>query len=94
MRFSNHIDYDLNLCFFNLIFYKSLFSLFSQILNYVYDFYSAERVENDHLLRNSTICVEHNVATESKEKQLNIMTICNTGALATCSLGTALGRFD
>lgn len=60
----------------------------------MYGLYTAERVENDHLLRNSTLCVEHNVDSESKGQPLNIITICNTGALATCSLGTALGRFN
>jgi methylthioribose-1-phosphate isomerase len=40
------------------------------------------------LLRNATVCVESNVAKAAK---LTVMTICNTGALATCSFGTALG---
>lgn len=65
--------------------------MFSQIYQYVHGLYLAERVENDHLLRNSTICVEHNVPLEAKNQPLNIITICNTGALATCSFGTALG---
>lgn len=71
------------------VFKKQLF--FSQIYQYVYKLYTVEREENDRLLRNSTICVEHNVGSEFKDKPLNVLTICNTGALATCSLGTALG---
>ncbi|KAI6190677.1 Methylthioribose-1-phosphate isomerase [Aphelenchoides bicaudatus] len=62
-----------------------------QIYQHVYNLYTAEREENDRLLRNATICVEHNVASEDKDGLLNVIHICNTGALATCSLGTALG---
>uniref|UniRef100_A0A1I7SIQ2 S-methyl-5-thioribose-1-phosphate isomerase n=1 Tax=Bursaphelenchus xylophilus TaxID=6326 RepID=A0A1I7SIQ2_BURXY len=51
--------------------------------------YQAEREENDLLLRESTICVEHNVP--AGVDKLNVITICNTGALATSSFGTALG---
>ncbi|KAH7723512.1 Protein C01G10.9 [Aphelenchoides avenae] len=54
----------------------------------VYDWYKNERRENDLLLRNSTICVEANAEDGRK---LTVMTICNTGALATSSFGTALG---
>lgn len=55
----------------------------------VFEWYRNERRENDLLLRNATICVEANV---ERGKKLTVMTICNTGALATSSFGTALGR--
>ena len=55
---------------------------------YVESFYCSERRENDALLRHATICVEHNAPADGK---LRVATICNTGALATCSFGTALG---
>lgn len=53
-----------------------------------YQWFLNERDENDLLLRNSTICVEANVG---ENEQLTVMTICNTGSLATSSHGTALG---
>ncbi|CAD5223916.1 unnamed protein product [Bursaphelenchus okinawaensis] len=56
-----------------------------------FELYQVEREENDKLLRESTICVEHNVPENVKGGKLNVITICNTGALATSSFGTALG---
>uniref|UniRef100_A0A0N4ZKU3 Methylthioribose-1-phosphate isomerase n=1 Tax=Parastrongyloides trichosuri TaxID=131310 RepID=A0A0N4ZKU3_PARTI len=53
-----------------------------------YNFYTREWEENDELLKHATICVE---ANKENGHKFNVMTICNTGALATSSLGTALG---
>uniref|UniRef100_A0AAF5CZ78 Methylthioribose-1-phosphate isomerase n=1 Tax=Strongyloides stercoralis TaxID=6248 RepID=A0AAF5CZ78_STRER len=53
-----------------------------------YNFYTREWEENDELLKHATICVE---ANKEQGHKFNVMTICNTGALATSSLGTALG---
>ncbi|KAI6215813.1 Methylthioribose-1-phosphate isomerase [Aphelenchoides besseyi] len=60
------------------------------IHDYVYRLYVSEREENDLLLRHAVACVEHNVA--DRKTPLNVITICNTGALATSSFGTALGN--
>ncbi|KAI6189196.1 Methylthioribose-1-phosphate isomerase [Aphelenchoides besseyi] len=62
-----------------------------QIHDYVYRLYVSEREENDLLLRHAVACVERNVSDSDQKKPLNVITICNTGALATSSLGTALG---
>uniref|UniRef100_A0AC35TFL2 Methylthioribose-1-phosphate isomerase n=1 Tax=Rhabditophanes sp. KR3021 TaxID=114890 RepID=A0AC35TFL2_9BILA len=53
-----------------------------------FNFYEREWDENDALLREATTCVESN---REEGHKFTIMTICNTGALATSSLGTALG---
>uniref|UniRef100_A0A0K0F0A8 Methylthioribose-1-phosphate isomerase n=1 Tax=Strongyloides venezuelensis TaxID=75913 RepID=A0A0K0F0A8_STRVS len=53
-----------------------------------YNFYTREWEENDELLKQATICVE---ANKEPGHKFTVMTICNTGALATSSLGTALG---
>ncbi|KAI6224355.1 Methylthioribose-1-phosphate isomerase [Aphelenchoides fujianensis] len=62
-----------------------------RIQEYVFGLYVAEREENDRLLRNSVVCVEHNLRPSDREQPLTVLTICNTGALATSSFGTALG---
>ena len=54
-----------------------------------------ERRENDALIRNSVaaIVAKYRMKLDAGEK-LTVMTICNTGSLATSSFGTALGIFS
>jgi len=56
---------------------------------FVLDWQAQERHENDLLIRNSIFSLKG--ITKNSNKKLVIMTICNTGALATSSFGTALG---
>uniref|UniRef100_A0A7E4VHG7 Translation initiation factor eIF-2B subunit alpha/beta/delta-like protein n=1 Tax=Panagrellus redivivus TaxID=6233 RepID=A0A7E4VHG7_PANRE len=63
-------------------------NLITKIQDAAYQWYLNEREENDRLLRNSTVCVE---AIKPDGGKLVVMTICNTGSLATSSHGTALG---
>uniref|UniRef100_A0AC34QV48 S-methyl-5-thioribose-1-phosphate isomerase n=1 Tax=Panagrolaimus sp. JU765 TaxID=591449 RepID=A0AC34QV48_9BILA len=62
--------------------------LIIKIQDAAYKWFLDERAENDLLIRNSVICLEANVPSNEK---LTVMTICNTGSLATSSHGTALG---
>uniref|UniRef100_A0A914BUC5 Methylthioribose-1-phosphate isomerase n=1 Tax=Acrobeloides nanus TaxID=290746 RepID=A0A914BUC5_9BILA len=54
-----------------------------------YHWYISEMAENDLLLKNATLCIES--FSPSSNYKFTIMTICNTGSLATSSFGTALG---
>ncbi|KAL7076589.1 hypothetical protein ACQ4LE_004453 [Meloidogyne hapla] len=63
------------------------------IRNFILEWQARERVENDLLLKNSVHAVLsaiENLRTEEK-RRLVVITICNTGQLATSSFGTALG---
>jgi S-methyl-5-thioribose-1-phosphate isomerase len=62
--------------------------LIERIQNAAFEWFLNERSENNLLLKNATICVESNYANDEK---LTVMTVCNTGSLATSSHGTALG---
>ncbi|KAK0416779.1 hypothetical protein QR680_012680 [Steinernema hermaphroditum] len=54
----------------------------------VFALWVAEKEENRRLLHCATACV---LANFPEHKKLRVMTVCNTGSLATSSLGTALG---
>lgn len=58
---------------------------------FLLDWQKMERVENDLLIRNSIFCLRNQRPKAAKKQKLVIMTICNTGSLATSSFGTALG---
>ncbi|KAI1703723.1 initiation factor 2 subunit family domain-containing protein [Ditylenchus destructor] len=59
----------------------------SKIESFVLDWQAKEREENNLLIRNSVTALTHAVPS----KKLVVLTICNTGSLATSSYGTALG---
>lgn len=63
-----------------------------RIENFIINWQNKERFENDLLLRNSIACLLPQISDEC-DKKLVILTICNTGSLATSSFGTALGCF-
>ncbi|TKR77623.1 hypothetical protein L596_018557 [Steinernema carpocapsae] len=60
----------------------------SGLKSLIYSLWKDEKVENRLLLHFSTACV---LANFPEDRKLNVMTVCNTGSLATSSLGTALG---
>uniref|UniRef100_A0AC34F704 S-methyl-5-thioribose-1-phosphate isomerase n=1 Tax=Panagrolaimus sp. ES5 TaxID=591445 RepID=A0AC34F704_9BILA len=62
--------------------------LIERIQNAAFQWFLNEKSENDLLLKNATICVESNY---DNDEMLTVMTVCNTGSLATSSHGTALG---
>ncbi|KAL3125751.1 hypothetical protein niasHT_004201 [Heterodera trifolii] len=71
-----------------------------RLKHFVLDWQSRESAENAALLRNSVQAVLNECAAtkcigigqkDHNKKKLVVMTICNTGQLATSSLGTALG---
>jgi methylthioribose-1-phosphate isomerase len=62
--------------------------LIERIQNAAFQWFLNEKSENDLLLKNATVCVESNYGND---EMLTVMTVCNTGSLATSSHGTALG---
>ncbi|KAI1694747.1 smg8Smg9 domain-containing protein [Ditylenchus destructor] len=58
-----------------------------EIESFVLDWQAKEREENNLLIRNSVTALTHAVPS----RKLVVLTICNTGSLATSSYGTALG---
>uniref|UniRef100_A0A915E4L0 S-methyl-5-thioribose-1-phosphate isomerase n=1 Tax=Ditylenchus dipsaci TaxID=166011 RepID=A0A915E4L0_9BILA len=59
-----------------------------KIENFVLDWQARERAENNLLIRNSISALHSSI---DPQKKLVVLTICNTGSLATSSFGTALG---
>ena len=59
----------------------------SRVRDFVLNWQAHERHSNDKLLRNAV----HGVLGAVEKRRLVVMSICNTGQLATSSFGTALG---
>ncbi|MBM3162769.1 MAG: S-methyl-5-thioribose-1-phosphate isomerase [Chlorobi bacterium] len=69
----------------------SLETLFAKMTDEAHRIYNDEVENCDRIARHGVEIIKSDLADTLKKRKLNVLTHCNTGTLACCGIGTALG---